>query len=860
MTVQVAYGQDTKLFKGAIVNSETLTALGSVVCKTFDGNDKMLSYGFSDGNGHFVLKDGTGAAAFLVFEYLGYKRQKIAVGDIKDHDNITVRLEEEPVALKEITVTVPPVVRRNDTVIYNVSSFEGQEDRYLVDILKKLPGISVSENGVVSYQGESINKFYIEGHDLLGGQYGLATNNLTKDAVSQVQVLENHQPVKALKDLQRADKAAINIKLKKGYISRPFGEIKAGAGLSPLLYDEKLFAAQIGTRLQTLANLRINNAGIDISKELDEKISVSGRNFDIPPEDMILQEDIQTLPINRKRYLFNRSYAGSVNNLFALSKDTELKLNLSYTNDRVQQDFAMRQTYATGTDELIINRYESQLNKIVGYRASLALEHNASNKYLRNELKFTGKGKDNNSEMNTDTRNQKVRTDNRSLNFQNDFQGLLKFKNNKTLNVSSYLRYLDKSEDLYLTLTEIRDSSILSETFSGNYFLTKNGLSTSFDLFRQQFGIELDVEYELNGLKGELPDIEVADLNLSSINNQMETFRSNLSFRYQIKSRKRTITNINIPVTYHRYTVRNRYDKPLTNSRIVPNISIMNAFKINNLWELKTGLGYHWNYGDCLPLLGNAFFRSDRTIYIPSGTIGERGSYSASVAIKHGNLSELFFFNLAIIYGINQSNYIPKTYNTQDLSYYTTEAGNNTENRLSLNANISKSFVPTGLALTVTPDFTQNKALFMQQNILMENTSNTARLSLKLEYKNLANTGIVYHAAGGMHWNDNSYSDRMILKNSQQRITVFYFPKKNIDISADFDYTLYEIEKNRYSSCYFFDLKCRYKYKIIEFEFAANNIFDNTAYSITYLSTVNSTFQSLPIRGREFLLSATLKF
>jgi hypothetical protein len=865
LTYQLGYGQNTdKSFKGVIIAAQNKTALANVVCKSFDRNNKMLTYGFSDTNGRFVLKNVNGTVAFLVFECLGYKQQKIDIKDIKDISDIKIHLNEDVVALKEITVTAPPVQRRNDTIIYNVSSFEGQEDRYLVDILKKLPGITVSENGTVSYQGESINKFYIEGHDLLGRQYGLATNNITKDAVSQVQVLENHQPVKALKDIKFSDKAALNIKLKKGYLLKPFGEIKAGVGanLSPsLLYDEKLFVAQIGGQVQTLVNLRMNNVGIDLSDEYAVK---AGGNIDVPPSDIISSDDIRNLPVNLKRYLFNDSYAGSMNNLIALSKDTELKLNFSYTNDRVNQNFTLRNTYATETDELVINQLESQTNRTTGYLASISLEHNSSDKYLRNELKSTGKWSENHSAINTDTENQKKRVNIHPLNFQNDFHGLIKLKNNKTVSINSYARYLDKSEIMDLTFTKILDSSILNESFLGDYFYTNNSIATSFDLFRQRFGIEFNIEYKSDKTKSKLSDFDIPNLNyegvnFSNINNRIDDFQSAVSFSYEIR-KKNSVTNITLPLAYKIYTVWNLRDKSLTDSRIIPSPSIRNVFKINNQFEFMTGLRYQLDYGDCFPLLDYSFFRSHRVIYIPSGIFGKRGNYSASAGMKYNNLPEMFFFNLIIIYGINRYSYISKTFNTPNWSYYTTEAKNNTGTQLSLNANISKSFIPVGLALTVTPNLSQVKSTFIQQNILMKNKGYNGRLSLKLEYKNIKNTNIACKTTGGVSWNDNDLMTKMVLKNLQQNVTFYYFPQKNIDISAHFDYTLYEIEKNRYSSNYFLDLKCRYKYKRLEFEFSANNIFDNDIYSLTRLSSVNSIFQSLPMRGREFLLSANMKF
>ena len=150
------------------------------------------------------------------------------IGELLALKDGRVELAPASVDIREVRVSAPPIVQRSDTIAYNVASFKGQEDRYIADVLKKLPGITVDGEGKISYLGEAISKLYVEGRDLLGGQYGLATNNLSADAVGSVEVMELHQPIRALQGVKFAEQAAINLKLKKGYTIRPFGEVRLG--------------------------------------------------------------------------------------------------------------------------------------------------------------------------------------------------------------------------------------------------------------------------------------------------------------------------------------------------------------------------------------------------------------------------------------------------------------------------------------------------------------------------------------------------------------------------------------------------------------------------------------------------------
>ena len=137
---------------------------------------------------------------------------------------------------KEVTVKAPSISARSDTINYNVSAFISQSDRNVEDLLRKLPGITVQANGQIKYQGKPINKFYIEGLDMLEGRYSLVTRNIAADQITMVQVYENHQPVRLLKEIDFSDKTALNIILKNKKMIRPVGNALLGGDMTQNLY------------------------------------------------------------------------------------------------------------------------------------------------------------------------------------------------------------------------------------------------------------------------------------------------------------------------------------------------------------------------------------------------------------------------------------------------------------------------------------------------------------------------------------------------------------------------------------------------------------------------------------------------
>src|SRR5690606_10176481 len=120
--------------------------------------------------------------------------------------------------------------------------------------------------GQIEYQGKPIQKYYIEGLDLLEGRYSLANNNIAADDVSKVQILENHQPIKLLDSLEFSDRASINIKLKNNVTTT--GTAEVGIGLAPFLWRVKATPMIFTKKNQAIITYQTNNTGSDVSQEI----------------------------------------------------------------------------------------------------------------------------------------------------------------------------------------------------------------------------------------------------------------------------------------------------------------------------------------------------------------------------------------------------------------------------------------------------------------------------------------------------------------------------------------------------------------------------------------------------------------
>jgi len=200
----------------------------------------LESYVLTDVNGRYKLNLNKNTKYKIQVSYIGLRTidDSISTKEISILKNYKLRSDIE---LDEVIVKMPVVVR-GDTLIYNADSFKNGTERKLEDIIDKLPGVEINEEGQIEVEGKVVNKLMVNGKDFFDGDTKIGTKNIPSNAVDKIQVLRNYAEVGQLSSVRNnQDNFAINIKLKSGKESFWFGDVTAGAGDSP---DDKLYLLQ----------------------------------------------------------------------------------------------------------------------------------------------------------------------------------------------------------------------------------------------------------------------------------------------------------------------------------------------------------------------------------------------------------------------------------------------------------------------------------------------------------------------------------------------------------------------------------------------------------------------------------------
>ncbi len=258
----LSYAQTT--VSGKITDSDGQPIPSASVTVEEPGKDAIIAYSISNSKGEYKVTF-TSAEQNVDIKIKAFNQKPLLKSIKNDNQNINFSLESDATEIKEVKLKSKMITKRGDTISYDLKAFESKSDRTLADVLKKIPGIEVNKDGGILYQGEPINKFYVNGKDLMEGGYGTINNSLPKDAVQKVEVMENHQPVKILQDKVPSENAAINVKLKNSVTMTGRGEV--GAGFDPFLWNVKLTPMFFGQKNQWVVNYKANNNGETVEKE-----------------------------------------------------------------------------------------------------------------------------------------------------------------------------------------------------------------------------------------------------------------------------------------------------------------------------------------------------------------------------------------------------------------------------------------------------------------------------------------------------------------------------------------------------------------------------------------------------------------
>ena len=844
------YGQTINI-KGNVIDKDNKAAVARVIIQVKDTTDKNLGYTFSDEKGTFSIDcDTSRGASLLVFQLMGYAEKRIRISDIKSP--ITVYLEPRHTQLEDVIVEAPDIEQHSDTLVYYLSHYAKDSDRNIADVLKRLPGIRVEENGEIRYNGEPINKFYIDGADFVDGRYSLATENILPSDVASVEVMENHQPIQALQGIEFSQQAGINIKLREQARQRWIGILDGGIGVWPLLYNASAFAMRISGKWQNMETIRLNNTGWNPQSQ-SQKHTVSNI-FGNDYIDNVWLDYINwgtfSVPLAESRTRDNFSILANSSNSWHLGQGKDMGFNLNYESDRLD--------YLSGYET---NYLDDRIPRFVETNAMTSHSHRISGEgaytintkavYLKDNLYINAHWKDIFSVVGgTLSLNQKANIP--KFDVTNDLQTVKRISGN-LLSVSSRNRFYHHPHSLDALSDNPIVQNLTSQDFRSVTELKYGWMKAKWNLYMRG-GLDLNyhhLESELDGVS--LPYTTACNYESFVMRMYAAPEASYSAYRW--------LVTMSLPIGFNTHHISGgQTASSMTKCYLSVEPWIYGRYKLNARMDVIAQVKYALTppQANChVPAMIMQNFRN-LTLSVP--TTAYYHNRSVALHLRYRNPIKSFFFSIAGKYDRNTYPLINEQIFINNFILNTFDVRSNDAGRFNVNGNISKGLLGGKIHVSTDVAYAEGTSSAMrdEEKISYRQRALSLQPGLKGYFTNWLSTdykiGYTTNRLRIIRGDVNHY------QTIRQFLSVAFLPVKGWQFSVGGEHYLTRFSSSRSSHLILVDASALWEpTKNLRLGIEATNLLNRKAYRYASYGLLSETDYMYRIRGRNVMLSMQVR-
>lgn len=857
-------------FRGTVTDGKSGKMVEDASVSALNNNQAIVNYTYTNKEGAFVLQTKE-TIGFISINYMGYEGVIIPVENFKD--NGIYRLEPKEFKIKEVKILSNRIRERKDTLIYTVSGFRMPQDRSIADILAKMPGLEVLPSGRIKFENKAISKLYIEGMDLMGDRYALATNNLSGRVVKEVQVLRNHQAVTALRGKLFSENVALNLVLEDAVRYTLSGSSDLGLGYlsdNEVLWDARILGLFLGKKQQNLSLYKTNNTGKDVSDEL--RMQVQDIDMEVKSNNAVLSLPAISVGqmIDEQRYLINKSHLLATNHLYKIDTETTFRGQFSYLfkDNEMREEENASYFYPDGTVTIAEDKNISL--KTDCYAVEADYQSNGEKRFIRNRL--VGNIEKNNANNLLLTNSSPVQAVDRmkKKELANYFTLIKTDASNHVFKLLSINSLSDLPQKLIVSpglYEDIVNNGNVYDAFVQHArlhsFRSHTAAEFQFKVAGFYAGMKTGVEYSSQTLTSSLYCAENDKIyqtenagfynNLTFIDTKIY---ANPSFRYKDQNWN---LRAGIMLSYHQYQLNYKEAGKQRNSYpcFFAEPSFLLSYELNPLWNISNSLNYRYSVPDINKFYANYIFTTYRNAFSGSGFYYYRSLIYAAT-LKFNNPLNGWFWSLS---GTLAPNWQDKmlSYNQRGvLNYGEMVDVKNRNMQWGVQTRLSKSFGQWKLFTGFTGSYNEVRDKNLLSDVLVPYTSKNILLSLNFsmqpcKYISMEGSGKYLYLTLS-----NSITKGISSKYFRSNLAINVFPTTNWKLKWNNLWTT----GNRpvYSSIYFMDAAVSYLFKRVEVELIMNNMLDKRNLQQTIYSSISESLTLNYFRPREILIRLMVNF
>ena len=838
----VLFAQD---YSGVVLEKDGKTPIAGVSVSLVTSNGMLTAWGYTDNEGIYSVslpKDKT--AEKIYYSLLGYKKISILLADFPSDGKII--LEPEEFHLEEVKVTAQRIIEKQDTLVYSVAGFSQPQDRSIADVIAKMPGMEVKENGQISFNGKSINKFYIEGLDLMNDRYALASNNLSKQRIKSVEVLQNHQPIELLRGKSFSEQAAINLVLEDDSKMNLVGtaDLGLGANKDDLLYNNRLMAMLFGKKHQNLSIYKNDNSGYDLFNEINP-ITLSELTKENLMESGLVSSITANSPgIDRARYMFNKSHLVATNHLAQLADKTTLRTQISYFNDISKQSNFVETEYLF-PDALDKMLYESNLwrDKRNRLDANLNFELNRANLYVKNELKGTFDWISTSSQtiLNDNSQNLKSSPNRQFVSDVLDIK--LPISNDRYISIVSTNNYNYHPQELSLYSGEMQRLNYSS-------FYSNTTASFRHRLWRMYANHQIGFQSVFQSLKSTIGD--VTSISKQRYERYMPYIGTGLQFD------NRTIhMEADIKMNLYNWQLE-KHSLNRKETEFSPDARFYLKYSVSATSDLSLNYRYSELLQDLRQVYDGDLFTSYRTIVNNSHSPQADGTHSLTLRYQYSQPIKGIFFMLSALGSTTHrhSAYVTTLQPESGILVRTKKDADYNSEMYLVNSRFSKSFGWWKSLLGVYGSYMKSFDAQYSGNELQDYDMNNYSAGISFSARPLSWLSFELESQWQQTRMKSELADSRINQLKHNANLIFPITRS---LQFGINNAIYQSLETKENS-WFTDFTASYTYKQMEFQLSVNNILGKSTYEREFISSIERNYYRYTLRPREVLAKVSFAF
>lgn len=860
----VSYSQT---LKGVIIDeSQIPVSFANITLK-----EKGIILAFTNSNkmGAFVLplvehKD----HLILEINCLGFQKYTLPLLNTDSLIKVTLLRTENQLKTVIVKGRKPYLKINGDTLSYNAKDFISDRDRTISEVISRIPGIEISTDGKISYNGKGISNFYIDGDNLLDDKYNIATRSIPANVLDKVQILENHQPIKILRNNVVNENVAMNIIIKEDAKLKLIGNEDLGAGL-PEKYYINLNAIKLNKKIKSINYLKANNASVDLSSDLIAHNSKSNPNkLDFDNQSPMLSLGLPGVPnLPKNRYLNNQTGLFNYNTLINFKNAKQFRINLSYLQDFQRKNYSDQTVFYLPQDTIRYDEGQNSKTHNSDLHALFELNINRSNFYLSNILKFNYSRSKSNADTKTNNTIFNQILQNKTTEISNEFKIIKATKSNNIIDFYNFTSYYLQPERLNIM------PGINAEYFNNSHpydelnqkVETPSFISESYLAYKLVQSL-IKQNYKLGGSIQQqklLSDLQIMKDNISNepaLGNTYNNlywnkikFYAEADYDVQFKNIK---THLAMPLEFFRI----KYSDSKLNlntriNRVFPNPSLLFRYDLNDTQGLVLNYSLNNRMGSINDVYKGYVLTNYRSLNANDAPLTEYNTNSATLGYNYKKPVSLFFFSVSTNFSHSAINNISSSVLNNIFIQRTVLPYSNAIDSWNFNGRISKYIFDIHSTVSYGFNMQISKNREIQNGEILPNKTFAPTHYISFESIILQNLSLSYNLGYLTVKSILSQKDTDLttqFNQLTQKISVKYSPTSLLTfgvISDQYNATQKESAKLAYN---FTDISVTYKLEKtkINLELGINNIFDVKDFSSLSINTNSYKHSNYQLPGR----------